>query len=260
MAPNADDTCRAIAGYLARALAVRTEFVEGVPWRECESQFDAGDIQLCWLCGLPYVHKADSAPSPIALVAAPVMAAPRYADMPRYFSDVVVHAQSRYQSFDELRGTTWAYNEPNSHSGFNVLRQHLKRLGASGGYFGNAVESGAHQMSLRMIVHREIDATAIDSTVLENELARAPHLAAEIRVIDTLGPSPMPPWVMRASLPQAFQQQLRAAFLSMHDDDEGRAILQSWGIARFEAVDDAAYDPIRRMFADAGGVQLARER
>lgn len=260
MAPNANATCRAIAGYLARALDVRTEFVDDVSWTERENRFDAGDIQLCWLCGLPYVHKVEAVQPPLALVAAPVMAAPRYADMPRYFSDVVVHAQSRYQSFDQLRGASWAYNEPNSHSGYNVVRQHLKRLGISGGHFGNVVESGAHQLSLRMIVDRAIDASAIDSTVLENEFARAPHLKAEIRVIDTLGPSPMPPWVMHASLPQVCQHRLRAAFMNMHDSDEGREILSSWGIARFDAVDDTAYDPIRRMFADAGGVQLSLER
>ena len=257
MAPNADDTCRAIAAYLARKLGVLTEFVDGISWRERERQFDAGEIQLCWLCGLPYVWKADTPPPAIELVAAPVMAAARYAALPRYFSDVVVHAQSRYQSFDELRGASWAYNEPNSHSGYNVVRHHLQRLGEVDGYFGDAIESGAHQMSLRMVVNRQIDATAIDSTVLENELARFPEMKGEVRVIGTLGPSPMPPWVMRSNLPQGLKAALRDAFLNMHRDDAGLAVLQSWRMARFDLVEDVAYDPIRRMAADAQGVRLA---
>lgn len=257
MAPNADGTCRAIGDYLARKLNLRCEFVDDISWRDRERQFDAGEIQLCWLCGLPYVWKADRLPPTIELVAAPVMAAERYAGLPRYFSDVVVHAQSRYQSFDELRGASWAYNEPNSHSGYNVVRHHLKRLGETRGYFGDAVESGAHQTSLRMIVNREIDAAAIDSTVLENELAMAPHLKAEIRVIGEMGPSPMPPWVMRANLPLPLRQALRVAFLHMHREEEGLEILQSWGMACFESVTDAAYDPIREMAAEAANVQLS---
>ena len=256
MAPNADDTCRAIADYLARALGVGTEFVDGISWRERERQFDAGEIQLCWLCGLPYVWKADAPPPAIELVAAPVMAAPRYAGKPRYFSDIVVHAQSRFRSFAELRGATWAYNEPNSHSGYNVVRHHLKSLGADEGYFGEAVASGAHQASLRMIVDREIDASAIDSTVLEYELAHSPALHDDIRVIGTLGPSPMPPWVMRANLPAALKYGLRETFLHMHRDAAGAAILRRWGMLRFESVDDIAYDPIRRMAADAANVRL----
>ena len=259
MAPNADATCRAIAAYVGRKLGLRTEFVEDISWRERERLFDAGEIQLCWLCGLPYVWKADTPPSAIALLAAPVMAAPRYAGKPHYFSDVVVHAQSGYQSFDELRGASWAYNEANSHSGYNVVRYHLKRLGANEGYFGDAVESGAHQVSLRMIVNREIDAAAIDSTVLENELARMPELKHEIRVINILGPSPMPPWVMRANLPQSLQQALKVTFLQMHLDDEGMGVLQSWGMARFDPVDDVAYDPIRQMAAEAVNVRLTAQ-
>lgn len=153
MAPNADTTCRAITRYLERNLGMSTEFVDDVSWRERERQFDAGDIQLCWLCGLPYVWKADGRAPAIELVAAPVMAAPRYSGHPVYFSDVVVHSRSRFGSFDDLRGASWAwaYNEPNSHSGYNVVRHHLRRIGESSGYFGKTVESGAHQVSLGMI-------------------------------------------------------------------------------------------------------------
>lgn len=259
MAPNADDTCRAITRYLERKLGIATEFVDGIPWRERERQFDAGKIQLCWLCGLPYVRKADRPARGIELLATPVMAAARYGGQPVYFSDVVVRKQSRFGSFDDLRGASWAYNEPDSHSGYNIVRHHLRRLGKTGGYFGGIVESGAHQVSLKMIVDGEIDASAIDSTVLEAEFARVPHLRSAIRIIDTLGPSPMPPWVMRKNLPAALKQSLRAVFLGMEDDFEGRDILRTWGMTRFVAVNDATYDPIRLMSADASYVRLSAQ-
>jgi phosphonate transport system substrate-binding protein len=259
MAPNADDTCRALARYLGQRLDIETEFVDGISWRERERQFDAGEIQLCWLCGLPYVWKVDCHTPSIELVAAPVMAALRYSDRPVYFSDVAVHQHSRFVSFNELRGASWAYNEPNSHSGYNVVRHHLSRLGETSGYFGETVESGAHQASLRMIVDGEIDASAIDSTVLEAEFARTPQLRSSIRVIDTLGPSPMPPWVMHKDLPSALKQSLRALFVSMDSDAAGQEILQTWGIARFDPVDDTTYDPIRMMSADAASVRLSTQ-
>ncbi len=259
MAPNADDTCRAIARYLERKLGIATEFVDDVSWCERERQFDAGEIQLCWLCGLPYVWKADRPAPLIELVAAPVMAALRYGDQPVYFSDVAVHKHSRFVSFDDLRGASWAYNEPNSHSGYNVVRHYLSRMGETGGYFGETVESGAHQVSLRMIVDGEIDASAIDSTVLEAEFARDPQLRGNIRVIDTLGPSPIPPWVMHKDLPSALKQSLHSLFVGMDDDAEGREILRTWGMARFDPIDDAAYDPIRTMSADAASVRLSAQ-
>ena len=56
-------------------LALATEFVNGIPWQAREKLLDAGEIQVCWLCGLPYVWKADVGNPEIELLAAPVMLA-----------------------------------------------------------------------------------------------------------------------------------------------------------------------------------------
>lgn len=261
MADNAEATCRAITLYLGNhlgdKLGITTEFVDCIPWQERERQLDAGLIHLCWICGLPYVWKVDADNSTVEACVAPVMAAPRYAGAPVYYSDIVVRHDSTYRNFADLRGASLAYNEPNSHSGFNVVRHHLATLGETGGYFSRAVESGAHQRSLHMIVNAEIDASVVDSTVLEAEFARAPRLHDEIRIIGTLGPSPMPPWVMLKSLAPELRTCLRDTLLAMHTDPAGARILAQWGIARFAAVDDATYDPIRCMVRRADGVRLA---
>lgn len=261
MADNAEATCRAITTYLGnklgKTLGIATEFVDCIPWQERERQLDAGQIHLCWICGLPYVWKADTDNSVVETCVAPVMAASRYAGAPVYYSDIVVRSDSPYRDFTDLRGRSLAYNEPNSHSGFNVVRHHLATMGETSGYFGRAVESGAHQKSLHMIFNGEIDASVVDSTVLEAELAHTPRLLNEIRVIGTLGPSPMPPWVIQKSLAPELRTGLRDTLLAMHSDDAGARILAQWGIAHFTAVDDAAYDPIREMARQAEGVRLA---
>lgn len=258
MADNAEATCRAITQYLGGKLGIATEFVDCIPWQERERQLDAGLIHVCWICGLPYVWKADAADSVVEASVAPVMAAERYADSPVYYSDIVVRRDSAYRHFADLRGASWAYNEANSHSGFNVVRHHLATLGETGGYFSRAVESGAHQRSLSMIVNAEVDASAVDSTVLEAEFTYSPLLRDKIRVIGTLGPSPMPPWVLHKSLPPELRAGIRDTLLAMHTDDTGKHILAQWGMAHFAAVDDAAYDPIRTMAQQADGITLAR--
>ena len=77
-------------------------------------------IQVLWLCGLPYVRKAQFKDFAIELLAVPIPLGSRYRAEPIYFSDVVVKRESRFRSFYDLRGSSWAYNEPMSHSGFNV--------------------------------------------------------------------------------------------------------------------------------------------
>jgi phosphonate transport system substrate-binding protein len=238
--------CRELTSYLSQRLGLDAELVDDVPWQERERMLDAGAIDLCWICGLPYVHKADRG-QPLELCVAPVMQGIRYGDLPIYFSDVLVRNDSRFESFSDLEGATWAYNEPRSHSGFNLVCYHLARRGLTLDYFSRLVEAGAHQAALRLIVSGEVSAAAIDSTVLEAELRSSPAFTSMVRIIDTLGPSPAPPWVISTRIPSGSRARIRQCLLGMCDDDAGRGILESWGISQLRAVDDVAYDPIREM-------------
>jgi phosphonate transport system substrate-binding protein len=236
-----------VAAYRAGRLAVPVRLEIEPPWQERERLFDAGQIDLCWICGLPYVWKADHNPGKIRPLVAPVMAGKRYRDRPVYYSDVVVRRESAFWSLADLRGSSWAYNEPNSHSGYGVVRYALAMEGKTLDFFGRLVESGAHQVSLQMVLDRDVDASAIDSTVLELELARNPAIIPQLRVIDTFGPSPIPPWVVSNRVPAESQQALQESLIGMENDPRGREILKSARMARFTTVDDHDYDPIREM-------------
>jgi phosphonate transport system substrate-binding protein len=256
MAKNADATCRAIVQYIGLKVGINTEFIVDMPWEEREALFDRGEIDICWICGLPYIWKVDAGRPEIELCAVPVMRHERYGNAPVYFSDVVVRRDSRFNTFADLRGANWAYNERTSHSRYNVVRHHLATLGEKSEYFSRAVESGAHQQSLRMILAGEIDASAIDSTVLEAELRRTPSMGAEIRIVATLGPSPMPPWVMHRNLPHALRSGIKDTLLGMHENPEGRAILGQWGISHFTDAEHADYQPVHDMASNALAVVL----
>lgn len=255
MAANSDSMCRQLTDYMSTRLNLPTEFVDDIPWQAREAQLDQSQIQVGWICGLPYVWKADCS-MPLELLAAPVMQGQRYQGQPVYFSDVVVRHDSPVQSLDDLQGSTWAYNEPGSHSGYYVTRYTLATRGKGSGFFGKVLQSGAHQNSLQLILTGEIDASAIDSTVLELELHRRPAIANHIRVIDTFGPSPIPPWVISTRVPPTLRHQLRQLFLKMHTHPEGQAILAQGLIDRFVAVTDADYDLIRQMAQQAETVLL----
>jgi len=246
-AENSEFIGRAIARYAAERLGMSIEFVDGIPWQERERLLDEGAIHAGWICGLPYVLKADRHRPGLELLAAPVMAGPRHAGRPVYFSDIVVRRDSTVRSFEDLRGSRWAYNEPGSHSGHNIVRYRLARLGERAGYFATVTETGAHQKTLRMIAAGEVDASAIDSTVLETEFRARPVLRRQLRVIESWGPSPAPPWVASRRVPPVLRRQLRRIMLAMHREPGGRAILREARLARFYGVSDRAYDPIRHM-------------
>ena len=137
------------------------------------------------------------------------------------------------------------------------MRYHLATLGEQAGYFGRAVEAGSHQNALKLILEGQVDGAAIDSTVLEEEFRRRPALEGQVRVVETLGPSPIPPWVIHRSVPTVQREAIRAALLTMRDNPAGQATLAAGHLARFVRVSDRDYDPIREMARLAAPVRLA---
>jgi phosphonate transport system substrate-binding protein len=253
-----DYFCQDLAEYLSDRLRIPARLRIDLPWTERDRRLDEGEIDLCWICGLPYVRKVERSPGIVAPLAAPVMAGSRYQGRPIYYSDVVVRRDSPFRTFADLRGAAWAFNEPGSHSGYGIVRYTLATRGETFAFFGRVVESGAHQASLEMILRGEIDAAAIDSTVLEQVLRDHPEEAGELRVIEVLGPSPMPPWVVSRQVTPDIRQALRDALTGMHARADGRTILARAGIARFQAVDDGDYDPIREMARTGWGETFSK--
>lgn len=133
-APNAEAQFAEIVSFLGKQLGIETEVVDSPDWQTREAVIFNGEIQVGWVCGLPYVLEADQPGSQIELLAAPVMASGRYLGQPVYFSDVVVRAGSGFSSFEDLAGVRWAYNEPHSHSGYNITGYMLARRGLTRQY------------------------------------------------------------------------------------------------------------------------------
>jgi phosphonate transport system substrate-binding protein len=252
LAPNMFPVYQFIADYVGQKLNYTTELSVGSSF----DQFAAGQTEVGFICGLPYVQLAQHKPAPVELLAAPVLQGERYSGRPVYFSDVMVRRDSPFYAFADLRGCTWAYNDPDSHSGYNVTRYRLAQLGETRGYFGRVIEAGSHQNSLRLLVAGEIDAAAIDSQVLAIELRDQPGLADQIRVIDVLGPSPIQPVVAAGHLSDSLKADLRAILLGMGDDPAAKIGLAPGFVERFASVGDGDYDPIREMVRAAESAGL----
>jgi phosphonate transport system substrate-binding protein len=246
LAPNLLPVYRFIARRVAQRLGCATELIVGTCYDQLGREADVG-----FICGLPYVELARRPEPPVEPLAAPVLQGARYGGRPVYYSDVIVRRDSRFRSFADLRGCTWAYNEPRSHSGYGVTRYWLVRLGETRGFFGRVVEAGWHERAIGLVASGEVNASAIDSQVLAVALREHPELAGQLRVIAEFGPSTIQPAVAARRLPAALRAELRAVLLELADDPEGRAQLAHGYVERFAAVRDEDYNDIRAMLAAA---------
>ena len=166
LAPNMLPVYQAIADAVGERLGATTELIVETDYESCRN--DINDI--CFVCSLPYVMFEREGVSPAVPIAAPVLAGARYSGEPIYFSDVIVHKDSDADSFLDLRGRSWSYNEPLSQSGYGITRYHLVSIGETNGFFSEVVQAGFHEESIRMVATGKVDASAIDSQVLALEM------------------------------------------------------------------------------------------
>src|SRR6266516_2055713 len=244
-----------IARYVGEKIGFSTTLKVGQSFEE----FADGQVDVAFICGLPYVRMTSQEPCPVELMAAPILMGKRYLHRPIYFSDVIVRSDSPYTSFDDLGGCVWAYNERVSHSGCNLVCYSLLERGKSLDYFGKTVKSGSHLRSLEMVLEGEADAAAIDSHLSDILRSRDKRLTRRLRVVDVLGPSSIPPVVVSKKLDNELKCKLQDALITMHIDDCGARQLQEGLIERLVAVRDEDYGNIREMLEKVEGVEFPFE-
>lgn len=249
LAPNWFGFYKAVLVYLSRVLGIESELQEG----ECDPLEDPilieDRLDLAFICGLPLIRYCQVVLDRLEPVVAPVMQAPRYDNRPVYFTDVIVNAASHLSSFEDLEGKKLCYNDPGSNSGYNLLRYRLFQRGNSKNFFGKVIQSGSHQRSIRWVVEGLADCAGIDSVVLEQELRDFPDLSHHLRVLETIGPCPMPPLVATRHLGKSLIQQIKIALLN--PDLELQTAMAKVGVKRFAAVNLSEYRAIANIYNTA---------
>lgn len=171
-----------------------------------------------------------------------------------YFSDVVVRAGHHAQEFADLAGCTWGYNDDCSLSGYFAALQKLAEIGCTGDYFGRRVQTGSHDASIEAILNGTIDCAAIDSTVLARARRERADLGERLRVVESWGPFPIQPVVVRSELGVTWAARIAQALLDLHSAHRGDGRLRDLGLERCIPIDDAAYAEERRALCSLGQI------
>jgi phosphonate transport system substrate-binding protein len=215
-----EELFRLVARRLGASLELETR-ISG-PLEGDDDPFADGRVDVGFVCAPTYRWMRER----VTLLPSLVPSDPRANGRPVYFADVVVRGDSPAERFDALRGRRWAYNDRNSKSGWFSM---LGRVGGDPHFFSELVHAGSHLQSLAAVRSGRADAAAIDS----NALARQPH--ADLRVIESWGPFPIQPVIVRNGVDDATKSRIAEALLAMDG-------LEPFGFARFARVTPADYE------------------
>lgn len=240
----------ALLTHVGAAVGRPVAIVDRPSYAAITGDLEQGAIDVAFVCSGPYVEGRRR--FGLELLAVPVVGGKT-----TYQSYVIAGSALAVRGFEDLRGRSFAFTDPDSNTGRLVPLHVLGTLGERPEtFFSRTLFSGSHDRSIEAVAGRVVDAAAVDSLIWDHAVRDHPDTARLVRVVWSSEPYGIPPVVARPGLPAELRERLRAAFLALHEDPEARPLLGRLGIERFVAGRDADYDSIRAMqarLAAAGG-------
>lgn len=165
-------------------------------------------------CGYPLMTEL----SGILVPAATPIYACEGCDGPTYRSLIVVRDDSAARELGDLRATRAAVNNPNSHSGMNILRHTVAPLARDGRFFSEIVMTGGHPLSIEAVRTGAADVAAIDCVTWALLGRHRPDALAGVRVLCRTDPAPSLPYALRADRPVEARERIWAALQAASAD------------------------------------------
>lgn len=235
-----------LATYLGQQLNRPAQIVQGKTYDEINNLVREGTVALAVVCTNAYLEGQEQFGMQALVV-------PEVKGEIVYYAYLIVPSDSPAKSLADLRGKTFAFSDPLSNTGRLVAVDQLLQLKTTPDlFFSRTIFTYSHDNSIKAVAENLVDGATVDNQVFDFLVASGSPLPARTRILARYGPYGSSPLVVSPNLDPDLKTQLRAALLSMHTDNTGRAILAKIGIDRFAAPEDALYDSVRAMRTRAG--------
>jgi ABC-type phosphate/phosphonate transport system substrate-binding protein len=240
--PASAQAWRAVIGWATRAADLPVEFVEHAAPKLLSDLWARDDLGCVQMCGLPASRRN---PAPMIL-AAPQPSPPRYGGKAVYMSDIAVKVNSPFRSLEDTFGGTAGYTLKDSQSGYFAFRSLLLDRHPGGRYRRIVGGLLSPRGVINALVSGGIDVGPLDGYAFDLIRAGDPEFAAQVRVIASTDPTPIPPLVATAALDKAQVERIRNAFLRAHEEPSLAPQMKALLVERFVVPDLAAYQATRR--------------
>ena len=217
-------------------------FVQRGSYRDVVDLVRSGKIDFAWLCGFPYVRHRHQ----MRLVAVPV-----WRGQPLYQSYLIAEAQNiGIRSLADLKGTVFAYSDPDSNSGYLYPQFQLRSAQLDpASFFGRSFFTWSHRKVVEAVSIGLASGGAVDGYVWETLAVTRPDLAQGTRIIEKSPFFGHPPFVARPGIPAADLERFQSVLVGMAADPQGAALLRRLRLDGFTPGSPDLYDGIARMMA-----------
>jgi phosphonate transport system substrate-binding protein len=165
-----------------------------------------------------------------------------------YRSCLIVHADSEIFSPEDMGGKTFAFNDPNSTSGYLVPTTFfLMEMGIPQKHFGKVTFSGSHEASILAVANKKVDVASSNLPDLTQLVREGKVPRGALRVIWVSKLIPNDPVAVRKDLPATLRQAIQESLVSMKQRNPEAFSQGGQFFAGFVKADDGKYQVIREL-------------
>ena len=239
---------RELTNYIAKRVGRKAVFISGLTYSQVDNLFMKGDADVGFLCNAHFARRKDVVG--FVPVAAPIISGHK---RPKFQVYIIVHKDSGLKSLDDLRGRSVDFADPLSTTSIYAAYMLRTKNTTIKSYFGKAVFSGSHDMTIELVARKMVDAGFIDGHIWDyQDKMRSPY-SSETRVIHKSPDFTVPPVVVSKTTPEWLRMKLKDILLSMNKDPAGMEILNKLRIDRFVVISASDYQDVSRMYNTVGG-------
>ena len=232
----------ALIDYIGSQMGYDIQLVQRKTYGEINALFPKRQIDLAFVCTGPYAIGQKS-------YGFEGLATPIIRGEPYYYSYLIVHKDSTYQNLSDLKGSVFAYTDPESNTGALVPNYWLLQMNETPSFFKNITYTYSHDNSILAVAKGLVDGAAIDGHIWEFYHRHNPFYTDRTRVIKKSQPFGSPPLVASTYLDGQLKTKIQKVVLSMHFNAAGKKILDELLIDKFVPLQEYWYKPVLSLYA-----------
>ena len=230
-----------IIDYIADKIGMPVEMAFKKTYDEMDRLLEKGEVDAAFICSAPYVEDKRK-------FGAELLVVPQVNGSVFYNSFIIVHKDSEIESFDDLKGRTFAFTDPKSNSGklYPVYRL-AKKGNTPEDFFKKYIYSYSHNKSVELVAKKLVDGASVENLIYQYMNKKGSPYVKQTRIIERSHDFGIPPMVTTPLVSSFIKEKIKEILINMHRDQKGKAILSAMLIEKFVEGSDSNYDSVKEM-------------
>lgn len=174
-----------------------------------------------------------------------------------YRGYLFVRKDSGIKNVKDMKNKKMAYVDKATTAGYLFPLAYLKEHGVADTdhFFSETFFAGSHDAAIDAVLNKKADVGAAKHSVYDREIKHDPRVDKELVILAKSASVPSNGLCVRSGLPEQLKSKLKSVLMGLHNDPEGKKVLQQFGAEKFIETTQADYQPVFEM-AKKGGIDV----